>query len=306
MKMEDNDGDYILSDTYSASDDETQIGIKLSLEVLAKHKILTHIIDGFIIEESIQPFEPEVPSFLSSRQLNMIRERQQEIVAREKEREIAYEENLLTQTPAEVIETATCDQCGFMGPRSRFAQPSARFCSLGCARKYKTGCPKRLVNRLQVATLGGKRGRPRLHLSQINQNRKAGLGRGRKSSVNKIPPSPPHSISSSSSFSMCDGCSNTSESSFTSSPEQSPHPDLPEMSGASSCPVRWSVEDVFTFIKSLPDSSQHAEDFRMQEIDGSALLLLHEEHLVCSMNLPLGPALKLCAHIDRLREREVY
>lgn len=45
-----------------------------------------------------------------------------------------------------------------------------------------------------------------------------------------------------------------------------------------------------------------AEEFRFQEIDGQALLLLTEDHLVSTMNLKLGPALKLCAHINSLKD----
>lgn len=44
-----------------------------------------------------------------------------------------------------------------------------------------------------------------------------------------------------------------------------------------------------------------AEAFRVQEIDGQALLLLTEDHLMTSMNIKLGPALKICAHINTLR-----
>lgn len=45
-----------------------------------------------------------------------------------------------------------------------------------------------------------------------------------------------------------------------------------------------------------------AEEFRSQEIDGQALLLLTEDHLVGAMNLKLGPALKLHAHINSLKD----
>lgn len=45
-----------------------------------------------------------------------------------------------------------------------------------------------------------------------------------------------------------------------------------------------------------------AEEFRSQEIDGQALLLLTEDHLVSAMNLKLGPALKLHAHINSLKD----
>lgn len=45
-----------------------------------------------------------------------------------------------------------------------------------------------------------------------------------------------------------------------------------------------------------------AEEFRSQEIDGQALLLLKEEHLMSAMNIKLGPALKICAKINVLKE----
>ncbi|KAG8130098.1 hypothetical protein E2320_016693, partial [Naja naja] len=58
----------------------------------------------------------------------------------------------------------------------------------------------------------------------------------------------------------------------------------------SSSPSRWSVEE------------EIAEEFRSQEIDGQALLLLKEEHLMSAMNIKLGPALKICAKINILKE----
>ncbi|KAG7265283.1 hypothetical protein CRUP_005261 [Coryphaenoides rupestris] len=68
-------------------------------------------------------------------------------------------------------------------------------------------------------------------------------------------------------------------------------------------PAAWSVEDVTAFIHTLPGCSEVAEGFRMQEIDGQALLLLTEDHLMTSMNIKLGPALKICAHINALKNQ---
>lgn len=45
-----------------------------------------------------------------------------------------------------------------------------------------------------------------------------------------------------------------------------------------------------------------AEEFRSQEIDGQALLLLKEDHLMGTMNIKLGPALKIFAQISMLRD----
>lgn len=53
----------------------------------------------------------------------------------------------------------------------------------------------------------------------------------------------------------------------------------------------------------VPGCSDVAEAFRLQEIDGQALLLLTEDHLMTSMNIKLGPALKICAHINSLKNQ---
>lgn len=45
-----------------------------------------------------------------------------------------------------------------------------------------------------------------------------------------------------------------------------------------------------------------AEEFRSQEIDGQALLLLKEDHLMGTMNIKLGPALKIFDQISMLKD----
>jgi hypothetical protein len=46
----------------------------------------------------------------------------------------------------------------------------------------------------------------------------------------------------------------------------------------------------------------YADEFRSQEIDGQALMLLKEDHLMTTMSMKLGPALKICAKINSLKE----
>ncbi|XP_036003410.1 sex comb on midleg-like protein 4 isoform X2 [Fundulus heteroclitus] len=69
-------------------------------------------------------------------------------------------------------------------------------------------------------------------------------------------------------------------------------------------PSNWGVEDVVWFIKEADPQAlaPHAEAFRKHEIDGDALLLLKSEMMMKYLGLKLGPALKLCFHIDRLRQ----
>lgn len=95
----------------------------------------------------------------------------------------------------------------------------------------------------------------------------------------------------------------------------------------SATPAQWSVEEVCRFISSLQGGlvldqvflsssnlwahptlppisgcEELAAQFLSQEIDGQALLLLREDHLISTMNIKLGPALKICASINTLRE----
>ncbi|TNN22657.1 Polyhomeotic-like protein 3 [Liparis tanakae] len=51
-----------------------------------------------------------------------------------------------------------------------------------------------------------------------------------------------------------------------------------------------------------PRCEEVSSQFQSQEIDGQALLLLREEHLMSTMNVKLGPALKIVAHINALRD----
>lgn len=66
-------------------------------------------------------------------------------------------------------------------------------------------------------------------------------------------------------------------------------------------PLKWSVNEVCEFIRNLPGCSEYAEDFLIQEIDGQALMLLKEDHLMTAMAMKLGPALKIVAKIDDMR-----
>ncbi len=63
---------------------------------------------------------------------------------------------------------------------------------------------------------------------------------------------------------------------------------------------------VYYIISYTPPSLAGCEDlashFLSQEIDGQALMLLKEEHLMSTMNIKLGPALKICASINSLKD----
>uniref|UniRef100_A0A4W5KXW6 Scm like with four mbt domains 2 n=1 Tax=Hucho hucho TaxID=62062 RepID=A0A4W5KXW6_9TELE len=65
-------------------------------------------------------------------------------------------------------------------------------------------------------------------------------------------------------------------------------------------PLEWSVDDVVTFITST-DCAALAKIFQEQDIDGQALLLLTLPTVQECMELKLGPAIKLCHQIERVK-----
>ncbi|XP_061700486.1 sex comb on midleg-like protein 4 isoform X2 [Syngnathoides biaculeatus] len=69
-------------------------------------------------------------------------------------------------------------------------------------------------------------------------------------------------------------------------------------------PSTWSVDDVVWFVRDADANAlgPHADVFRKHEIDGNALLLLKSDMIMKYLGLKLGPALKLCYHIDKLKQ----
>nr|XP_033815199.1 scm-like with four MBT domains protein 2 isoform X1 [Geotrypetes seraphini]XP_033815200.1 scm-like with four MBT domains protein 2 isoform X1 [Geotrypetes seraphini] len=65
-------------------------------------------------------------------------------------------------------------------------------------------------------------------------------------------------------------------------------------------PLEWTVVDVVRFIKST-DCAPLAKIFQEQDIDGQALLLLTLPTVQECMELKLGPAIKLCHQIERVK-----
>ncbi|XP_018409034.1 PREDICTED: sex comb on midleg-like protein 4 isoform X2 [Nanorana parkeri] len=85
----------------------------------------------------------------------------------------------------------------------------------------------------------------------------------------------------------------------------SPSPENQEtIRPSSKDPSNWTVEDVVWFVKDADPQAlgPHVDLFRKHEIDGNALLLLRSDMVMKYLGLKLGPALKLCYHIDKLKQ----
>lgn len=65
----------------------------------------------------------------------------------------------------------------------------------------------------------------------------------------------------------------------------------------------WTVDDVHRHFSAMPSFKDYAKEIKLQEIDGEAADLLQIDHLLNSMNFPLGPSLKFFNEIQRLRKR---
>ncbi|XP_075587755.1 uncharacterized protein LOC124494140 isoform X1 [Dermatophagoides farinae] len=71
-------------------------------------------------------------------------------------------------------------------------------------------------------------------------------------------------------------------------------------------PGKWTVQEVYEFMSHCDGCSDLADGFKSQEIDGQALMLIKEDHIIDILNTKLGPALKICRKIKELKEHFNY
>ncbi|XP_073686882.1 lethal(3)malignant brain tumor-like protein 4 isoform X2 [Garra rufa] len=80
---------------------------------------------------------------------------------------------------------------------------------------------------------------------------------------------------------------------------------LPGVAGVQASRVaHWTVEEVADFIHSLPGCEEQAKQFRDEQIDGKAFLLLTQRDIVKIMSVKLGPALKIYNSILMFKHAE--
>ncbi|XP_041665120.1 polyhomeotic-like protein 1 isoform X2 [Cheilinus undulatus] len=281
-------------------------------QAVVKPNVLTHLIEGFVIQEGAEPF-PVCGSVKDS-----------------------AGEDLTNDSPdtnqSETVTTATvlkCEYCKNFAPASQF-RGTKRFCSMSCA-KSMYWFPRYNVSFRQHFSV--RQGHSQSHNATdqdqgqghlSNSDEEGGITRRRvprrtsseiasaKIAGRPIPvkcrSESSHSDEESSGEEDEDDPMSLSPASSASCHQQQPPPppSIPTENSAPSCPpaspAQWSVEEVSQFISSLQGCEDLAPQFLSQEIDGQALLLLKEEHLMSTMNIKLGPALKICAHINNLRD----
>uniref|UniRef100_H3B2H0 Polyhomeotic homolog 2 n=1 Tax=Latimeria chalumnae TaxID=7897 RepID=H3B2H0_LATCH len=295
-------------------------------QAIVKPQILTHVIEGFVIQEGAEPF-PVGRSSLLVGNLRKQKYPQQSILDPEKP---PLHQNTPTDSEMEELSLQDpkdqedppklkCELCGRVDFAYKFKR-SKRFCSMACAKRYNVGCTKRvglfhsdrskLLQKSQGSNHGRRRSR-KSSLPNLNKDPKKQMGTSTPISVPAPLPlihSQEDSSRGSDNSSYEEPLSPISASSSTSRRRQNERDlDLQDLMGMGhhflpSDPTKWNVEDVYEFIRTLPGCQEIAEEFRSQEIDGQALLLLKEDHLMSTMNIKLGPALKIYARISMLKD----
>ncbi|XP_060749613.1 polyhomeotic-like protein 2 isoform X2 [Tachysurus vachellii] len=293
-------------------------------QAIVKPQILTHVIEGFVIQEGAEPFPVERPSLLLE---NVKKNKQQQQCHSDMEKKVQdahtadSEMEDLSQQDLKNMQkepTLSCELCGKVDFAYNFKR-SKRFCSTVCAKRYNVGCTKRMGLF------------PRRPTPENPKKPKASSNHNTNSEAKKQNPStqtgPVGSAPSPHLTQLCHG--ESSQCSDMSSYDEPLSPLSVASSGAQrlrkergadhsedhsrelplltqpfmpSDPAKWNVEEVYEFICSLPGCQEIAEEFRAQEIDGQALLLLKEDHLMSTMNIKLGPALKIFARISMLKD----
>ncbi|CAN2387953.1 Polyhomeotic homolog 2 (Drosophila) [Pristimantis euphronides] len=329
----------------AATGNTPQNGENKPPQAVVKPQILTHVIEGFVIQEGAQPF----PSHRSRAVLEVGRSSLL-VGPKEKHQQVSPPEKLpqqdtnttTTTTDSEMEETFVaaskdegdppklkCELCGRVDFEYKFKR-SKRFCSMACAKRYNVGCTKRVglfhPDRSKLQKPGGAKHSRR-------RSRKGTLqSPSTESTLQMSEPITPISmtpLTTTSNLKHGNSQEDSSRCSDNSSYEEPLSPmsasstlsrqrhndgglELTDLHGGNmltgnhnflpSDPTKWNVEDVYEFIRSLPGCQEISEEFRAQEIDGQALLLLKEDHLMSTMNIKLGPALKLYARISMLKD----
>ncbi|XP_041736096.1 polyhomeotic-like protein 2 [Coregonus clupeaformis] len=274
-------------------------------------RVLTHLVEGFIIQEGLQAFPVNRSSLLLGGQEGVSQNGKIEGAellpltdtpeppehSSESEQERVAKDDPLTGPRERQRGVLQCESCGKRGHAHSFHR-SKRYCSTSCARRYDVGLSKRL----RALSAGSQ---PEGRRSEINK-------------VESVPGKPlllrlPREIWSARSHDneeeeghavpMMTRLTRRAARRARRASEPAMTPSNPTVTSSDPTPAQWSVEQVWEFIHTLPGCVEVAEAFRVQEIDGQALLLLTEDHLMTSMNIKLGPALKICAHINTLRHR---
>ncbi|ELV12884.1 Polyhomeotic-like protein 3 [Tupaia chinensis] len=146
-------------------------------KAIVKPQILTHVIEGFVIQEGLEPFPVsrsslliEQPvkkrSLLDNQVINSVHvqpELQNNAKHADNSSDTEMEDMIAEETLEEMdSELLKCEFCGKMGYANEFLR-SKRFCTMSCAKRYNVSCSKKFAlsrwNRKPDSQSLGHRGR---------------------------------------------------------------------------------------------------------------------------------------------------
>ncbi|KAM5323425.1 polyhomeotic-like protein 2 isoform 3-T3 [Glossophaga mutica] len=247
-------------------------------QAIVKPQILTHVIEGFVIQEGAEPFPVGRSSLLVGNLKKKYAQgflpeklpQQDHTTTTDSEMEEPYlQESKEEGTPLKL----KCELCGRVDFAYKFKR-SKRFCSMACAKRYNVGCTKRVGlfhsdrSKLQKAgtTTHNRRRASKASLPTLTKDTK-------KQPTGAVPLSVTAALQLTHSQEDSSRCSDNSSyeeplspisaSSSTSRRRQGQRDlELPDMHMRDlvgmghhflpSEPTKWNVEDVYEFIRSLP------------------------------------------------------
>ncbi|EDO37847.1 predicted protein [Nematostella vectensis] len=260
------------------------------------NRILTHVVEGFVIQESNFPFTADDDDDDYDPLRNRSHDQNGDI-----EMDMEGEESPLSNDESfdnVFLETSSvpghCEQCG-CATEVHHQRGPRRFCSTSCARRYSVSCSRKmLAYRARM-----KNARNRHHIS----NRSATGTSSHRKNVQTSPQPPTQVYEPSYGIpSVANACVQVNEFDHMSTCyDWSRNEVEPLWLYEHVEAAKWSIDQVADFIRSLQGCSEHADSFIAEEIDGQALMLLREEHMVVAMKMKLGPALKIVAKVDTMK-----
>lgn len=288
-----------------------------------------HVVGGFVIEDSTTPyangrlsFVPEdygKPAAPTATPTSTAAGSSTTPTAHKKQKAPAQQ----AQQPSDLPEGMyRCEFCGHVDDKAKFLPPSRRFCSLTCCKRYSAekryypygkdeegiaqSIREGLLNPNRSSAKSGRgskqvREERRRRLAFYNKSpsqdpgpsgdtvtrRPRGRGgrRGRRGRRPASPsPSQPHITRSG------QGSLSTSIMEVYTHPYGTPI-------------YEWTMEDVGDFLTALGYEA-YIDKFTEHEIDGRALSLVRDHHLLMTMKLRLGPTLKICEQVQAIKANE--
>ncbi|KAI1236001.1 hypothetical protein IHE44_0002095 [Lamprotornis superbus] len=292
-------------------------------QAIVKPQILTHVIEGFVIQEGLEPFPVSRSSLLVEQPAEkrlLVEGQIMSVVCVESDLQNAKHadnssdteiEDMIAEEGLDEIENdlLKCEFCGKMGYPNKFLR-SKRFCSTSCAKRHSLSCTKKFGLFPSDKTSRWNRKSDSQSLGRRGRRPSGPEGASRDHFLRQLPITYPSAEEDLAPHEDAVPTAMTTRLRRQSERERELRElrmrKMPEsidlLPVVQTDPSVWTVDEVWAFIHSLPGCQDIADEFRAQEIDGQALLLLKEDHLMSAMNIKLGPALKICARINSLKE----